>query len=134
MIHVCGRMRFAAEARERFAGIRLISPARVYSNDMAGMALARAEDHTHSDPIPLEDLVPETPVGILNFDFGEERVETLAAGVFIFGQPDLEQTPEAKSVAHTQRDVTVPALVRLARGRRERISEAVEIHLGKVKS
>lgn len=75
----------------------------------------------------------ETPVGVLNFDFGEERVETLAPGIFIFGQPGLEQTPEAKPVAHTRRDVTVRTLVRLAGDRCERISEIVEIHLGEVK-
>ena len=68
------------------------------------------------------------------FDLGEECVETLAPRVFIFGQPDLEQTPEAKSVAHTQRDVTVRALVRLVHDRRMRISEAVEIHVREAKS
>jgi hypothetical protein len=77
----------------------------------------------------LEGLVaPETPVASL-FDFAEERVETLAPGVFFFGQPSLKQTPEAKSATHTQRTVTVMALVWLARHRRKRISEAVEIHL-----
>ena len=74
------------------------------------------------------------PVGVLNFDFGEERVETLAPGVFIFGQPSLEQTPEAKSAAHTERAFTMRALVRLVRDRRMRISEAVEIHVRKAKS
>ena len=64
-----------------------------------------------------------------HFHFEEQRVQTLAAGVFIFGQPSLEQTSEAKSVAHTHRCVTVQALVRLARARGERIGEAVETHL-----
>ena len=49
------------------------------------------------------------------FDFGEERLETLASGVFIFGQPGLEQTQKTKSVVHTQRRVTPRALVRLMR-------------------
>ena len=35
------------------------------------------------------------------FDFGEECVETLASGVFSFGQPGLEQTQNTKSVVHT---------------------------------
>jgi len=35
------------------------------------------------------------------FDFGKERLETLAPGVFIFGQPGLEQTQKTKSVVHT---------------------------------
>ena len=35
------------------------------------------------------------------FDFGEECVETLASGVFSFGQPGLEQTQKTKSVVHT---------------------------------
>ena len=83
----------------------------------------------------LEDLViPETPVEVLNFDFGQERVKTLAPRVFIFGQPVLEQTPEAKSAAHTQRVLTMRALVRLVRDRRMRISEAVEIHVREAKS
>jgi hypothetical protein len=64
---------------------------------------------------------------------GENRVEILASAVFIFGQPGLEQTPDAKSVARMQRGVTVRTLVRLERNRRKRISEAVEIHLGEVK-
>jgi hypothetical protein len=34
-------------------------------------------------------------------DFGEECVETLASGVFSFGQPGLEQTQKTKSVVHT---------------------------------
>jgi hypothetical protein len=74
-------------------------------------------------------VVPETPVASL-FDFGEERVETLAPGVFVFGQSGLEQTPEAKFAAHTKRAATVRALVRLVSGKR--ISE--EIHLREVKS
>jgi len=35
------------------------------------------------------------------FDFGKERLETLAPRVFIFGQPGLEQTQKTKSVVHT---------------------------------
>ena len=76
-------------------------------------------------------VVPETPVASL-FDFGEERVETLAPGVFVFGQSGLEQTPEAKFAGHAKRAATVRALVRLATDKR--ISEAVEIHLREVKS
>ena len=68
------------------------------------------------------------------FDLGEERVETLAPRVFILGQPGLEQTPEAKSAAHTQRAFTMRALVRLTRDRRMRISEAAEIHVREAKS
>jgi hypothetical protein len=68
------------------------------------------------------------------FDLGEECVETLAPRVFIFGQPGLEQTPEAKSAAHTQRAFTMRALVRLTRDRRMRISEAAEIHVREAKS
>lgn len=92
--------------------------------------VARAENHTHSAPPNLlEDLlVPETRL-VSSFHFEEQRIQTLAAGVFIFGQPGLEQTSEAKSVAHTHRGVTVQALVRLARARGERLSEAVETHL-----
>jgi hypothetical protein len=69
---------------------------------------------------------------VLDFDFGEERVETLAAGVFIFGQPGLEQTPKAKSVAHMQHCVTVRAVVRLERHHGRRISEAIEIDLSEL--
>jgi hypothetical protein len=76
-------------------------------------------------------VVPETPVRSL-FDFGGERVETLAPGVFVFGQSGLEQTPQAKLAAHAKRAATVRALVRLATGKR--ISKAVEIHLRQVKS
>ena len=68
------------------------------------------------------------------FDFGKERLETLAPRVFIFGQPGLEQTPEAKSAAHTQRVLTMRALVRLVHDRCMRISEAVEIHVREAKS
>lgn len=46
----------------------------------------------------------------------------------MFGQPGLKQTPEAKSVVHMQRGVTVRALVRLAGDRGDRISKRVEIH------
>jgi hypothetical protein len=66
------------------------------------------------------------------FDFGEERVETLAPGVFVFGQSDLKQTPEAKFAAHAKRAPTVRALVRLVTGKG--ISEAIEIHLREGKS
>jgi hypothetical protein len=76
-------------------------------------------------------IVPEAPVRSL-FDFGQERVETLAPGVFVFGESGLEQTPQAKLAAHAKRAATVRALVRLATGKR--ISEAVEIHLREVKS
>jgi len=69
-----------------------------------------------------------------SFDFGQERVQTPAPGDFILGQPGLEQTSEAKSVAHTHRGVTVRARVWLARDRGERISEVVEIHLREAKS
>ena len=68
------------------------------------------------------------------FDLGEECLETLAPRVFIFGQPGLEQTSEAKSAAHTQRVLTMRALVRLLRDRRMRISEAVEIHVREANS
>jgi hypothetical protein len=68
------------------------------------------------------------------FDFGEERVETPAFRVFIFAQPSLEQTTEAKSAAHTPRGETVRALVRLVRDSGEQVSEAVEIHLREAKS
>ena len=68
------------------------------------------------------------------FDLGEECVETLTPRVFIFGQPGLEQTSEAKSAAHTQRVLTMRALVRLLRDRRMRISEAVEIHVREANS
>lgn len=66
------------------------------------------------------------------FSFGRERVEILAASVFISGKPGLEQTPETKSAANMQRASTVWTFVRLVRGKR--ISKAKEIHLGKVKS
>jgi hypothetical protein len=59
----------------------------------------------------------ETPVRSL-FDFGEEGVESLAPGVFVFGQSGLEQTPEAKFAAHAKRAATVRALVRLVTGKR----------------
>jgi hypothetical protein len=59
---------------------------------------------------------------------GEDRLETPTPGVFIFGQPGLEQTQKTKSVVHTQRRVTPRALVRLMPNRWEQISEAVEIH------
>ena len=135
MIEACGGLRFAAEARECFTGIRVITQ-HAFAATIRREWRWRARGRSHPIPPPpnsLEDLVvPEAPVGVLNFDFGEERVETLAPRVFIFAQPGLEQTPEAKS-AHTQRGVTVRALVRLERDRPKRISEAVEIHLGEVK-
>src|SRR5918996_4890457 len=56
---------------------------------------------------PISAKFPKCPVDVLNFDFGEERVETLAPGVFIFDQPRLEQTPQAKSVPHMQHGVTM---------------------------
>jgi hypothetical protein len=91
--------------------------------------------HTrHSEPdVPrtagARRVVSETPLRSL-FDFREERVETLAPGVFVFGQSGLEQTPEAKFAAHAKRAATVRALVRLVTGKR--ISK--EIHLREVKS
>jgi len=78
-------------------------------------------------------VVPETPVASL-FDFAQERVETLAPGVFLFGQPGLKQTSEAKSATHTQRTVTVRALVWLVRDRGKRIGEVAGIHLREAKS
>jgi len=65
------------------------------------------------------------------FDFGEECVETLASGVFSFGQPGLEQTQKTKSVVYTQRRVTPRALVELMRDRCVQISDAIEYHLGR---
>ena len=59
-------------------------------------------------------------------DFGKKRLETLARGVSISGQPGLEQTQKTKSVVDTQRRVTPGALFRLMRYRSERISEAIE--------
>jgi hypothetical protein len=47
------------------------------------------------------------------FDFGKECLETFTLGVFIFGQPSLEQTQKTKSVVHTERRVTPRALARL---------------------
>jgi hypothetical protein len=47
MIEACGRLGFVAEARGAFRGNPRDNAARVYSNDTTGMALARAEDHTH---------------------------------------------------------------------------------------
>jgi hypothetical protein len=67
------------------------------------------------------------------FDFGKETgLEILAASAFIFGQPRLEQTPEAKSAGHTEHAATVRALVRFMRAKR--ISKAEETHLRKIKS
>jgi hypothetical protein len=68
----------------------------------------------HSEP---DTALPEGPVRS-SFDFGEERVESLAAGVFVFGQSGLEQTPEAKFAADAKRAATVRALVRLVTGKR----------------
>ena len=65
------------------------------------------------------------------FDFREQCVETLASGVFSFGQPELEQTQKTKSVVYTQRRVTLRALVRLVRDRWEHIGEAIEYHWGR---
>jgi hypothetical protein len=81
---------------------------------------------------PISAKFPRCPVDVLNFDFREERVETVAPGVFIFGQPGLEQTPKAKSVAHMQHGVTVRAVVRLERHHGRRISEAIEIDLSEL--
>lgn len=78
------------------------------------------ENHTISIPpnsLGVPD-VKETPAGIL-FHFEEQRVETLTAEVFILRQPSFKQTSKAKSVAYTHCSVTVQALVRLARARRE---------------
>ena len=61
--------------------------------------------------LPAEASAEDHPL----FDFGEEYVETLASGVFSFGQPDLEQTQKTKSVVYTQRRVTPRTLVRLMR-------------------
>jgi hypothetical protein len=65
------------------------------------------------------------------FEFGKERLETLTPGVFIFGQPGLEQTQKTKSVVHTQRRFTLQALVRLMPNRWEQISEGIECHWGR---
>jgi hypothetical protein len=81
---------------------------------------------------PISAKFPRCPVDVLNFDFGEERIETLTPGVFIFGQPGLEQTAEAKSVAHMQHGVTVRAVVRLERHHGRRISEPIEIDLSQL--
>jgi hypothetical protein len=63
--------------------------------------------------------------------FPKGALQTVAPGVFIFGQPGLEQTPEAKPVTHMQRAVTVRALIRLMRGKRT--VKVEEIHSRKVK-
>ena len=65
------------------------------------------------------------------FHFGEECVETLASGVFSFGQPGLEQTQKTKSVVYTQRRVTPRALVQLMRDRCVQIGDPIEYHLGR---
>jgi hypothetical protein len=65
------------------------------------------------------------------FDFLEQCVETLASGVFSFGQPDLEQAQKTKSVVYTQRRVAPRALARLVRDRWEQIGEAIEYHWGR---
>ena len=52
------------------------------------------------------------------FDLREESVEILALGAFVFAQPSLHQTPEAKSVVvHTHHAATMRALVVLVWGR-----------------
>jgi hypothetical protein len=105
------------------------------ARESAGRIPACPFSHTPVSPRNLLEglVVPGTPIASL-FDFAEDRVQTLAPGVFIFGQPGLKQTAEAKSAAHTQRAVTVRALVWLACDRGKRISEAVEIHLRESKS
>ena len=134
MIEACGGLRFAAEARECFTGIRVITQ-HAFAATIRREWRWRARGRSHPfrpRPVPHRGSRASRDASCLKFDFGQERVETLAPRVFIFGQPGLEQTPEAKS-AYTQRGVTVRALVRLERNRRKRISEAVEIHLGEVK-
>ena len=73
----------------------------------------------------------QAPTGVA-IRFGKERLEILATSIFIFGQPRLQQTLEAKSAAHTQHAATVRALVTFMRAKR--ISEAEDVHLRKVKS
>jgi hypothetical protein len=92
MIEACGRLPFAAEARERFAGIRVIIQHAFHGDDTAGMALAHAGNHTHSAPPNLlkESRSSRDAALAASFDFGEERVQTLAPGAIIFGQPGLE--------------------------------------------
>ena len=62
------------------------------------------------------------------FEFGKEGLETFTPGVFIFGEPGLEQTQKTKSVVHAHRRVTPRALVQFIRHRWEQISEAIEYH------
>jgi hypothetical protein len=106
---------FVREIEDAFVAPRWICPARQ-------TAVVR----------PIYAKFPRCPVDVLNFDFREERVETVAPGVFIFGQPGLDQTPEAKSIAHMQYGVTVRAVVRLERHHGRRISEAIEIDLSQL--
>ena len=52
------------------------------------------------------------------FDLGEESVEVVALGAFVFSQSRLHQTPEAKSVVvYTHHAATMRALVVLVRSR-----------------
>jgi hypothetical protein len=53
-----------------------------------------------------------------SFDLGEESVEVVALGAFVFAEPRLHQTPEAKSVmVHAHHAATVRALLVLVRRR-----------------
>ena len=53
-----------------------------------------------------------------SFDLREEKVEILALGAFIVGQPGLDQATEAKSVmVHAHHAATVRALLVLVRRR-----------------
>jgi hypothetical protein len=88
--------------------------------------------HRHSSNFSANLAVSRRRLASL-FDFGKERrLKILATSAFIFGQPRLQQTPEAKSAAHTQHAATVRALVRFMRAKR--ISKAEQIHLRKIKS
>ena len=102
MIEARGRLRFAPETRERFAGVGVITQDALHGDDAAGMALARAIDHAHSAaPDFLEDLVvAEPPVLVRDCYFGENATECFA-GAFIVGfKACLEEATHAKAAAN----------------------------------
>jgi hypothetical protein len=99
---VCGRLRFAAEAGERFARVSVITQDSFHRNDTTGVALPRAIDDAHPSPSDfLEDLIiAEPPLAVADIDVGEHLIERFGA-VGIGFQTALEQAIQTGAASDT---------------------------------
>src|SRR5207249_3387156 len=95
------------------------------------MTLARAINHPHSAASDLLQnfVIADPPMRVPHFVFGEDRFERFTGCLAITLESLPQRAAQAKPIAHPRSRATLAALRRGFDCARDRIRQAVEVHL-----